>query len=829
MANRLCALFAVLIFSGLYALKDDVDAYISEMWVGTFCGYVNKACAASLLFNLLLTIAIICIFMAVAKRVFCSSGNTLRAIGYVFSAAWLLDNGHWIFAKTCICGLDYGTLATILLLAMLFLELAAMARTFFAEDKPHAAAHVHDDKKGYCMDMVYARRRETGWGSYVDELLALMPAERLRNESLAIGISGNWGSGKTSFLDDMRTRMNDNYRVVCFNPWTCANKEQIVSQFFALLSDETDNGNRRVKNVIQRYRDLLLDIDIHPSLTFLARMLPASEEESLSSLKDRIEKAISADGAKPLAVLIDDLDRLEGDELFEVLRLVRITANFRNVVFIVAYDRTYVCQVLNETKNIKRADEYLQKIFHVEVSLPKFEDHTLLDIFMEELARIAALDTRQTARIRRSVSQLLDADGLSFADFVPNFRQARRFANIFALNMKMAKAHTKDLTMRDFLGIELVHFASPETYQALMNTPMTLLKKKHAGLSKLSLLVYDGDSGTPTGKLLHKLFSDGNVTANTSFEIRTPLCYANYFCFRLPDNAVGATEFEMAMTADNLDDVRSNVCGWMQRRDVFSSLYEHFLGYQMHGYKEAGVIRNFFCALLEFLPMLSESGIEQIMADRYWVRTGLDVDTVQRQLVTVIEHSIEQGRCLKKINHLLTTLYKVYPDGFGPDDIPADLLEYVQIKGLAEKSLSRYVRQNGRPSPVEISRKDSSFGKFLMSASYVSHYHVVRNDNNEDEYRGVESNFMSDELIRQYQGSGFGIAAFREFMAPYRITTDDPIEQEYEAQAISDAICATYGSFETFKTFVHSAFIHDAEIDAAIDQVAAAKLLRAMP
>ena len=117
------------------------------------------------------------------------------------------------------------------------------------------------------------------------------------------------------------------------------------------------------------------------------------------------------------------------NELFEVLRLIRITANFRNVVFVVAYDRDYICNVLNESKNIKRAEEYIQKIFHLEVSLPKFEDETLLDVFMDEIARIASLNERQAARLRQLIMQLFNVDGLSFTDFVPNFRQARRFGS----------------------------------------------------------------------------------------------------------------------------------------------------------------------------------------------------------------------------------------------------------------------------------------------------------------------------------------------------------------------------------------------------------------
>lgn len=45
-------------------------------------------------------------------------------------------------------------------------------------------------------------------------------------------------------------------------------------------------------------------------------------------------------------VVIDDLDRLEGTELMAVLKLIRITANFKNLIFIVAYDKGFVANAL---------------------------------------------------------------------------------------------------------------------------------------------------------------------------------------------------------------------------------------------------------------------------------------------------------------------------------------------------------------------------------------------------------------------------------------------------------------------------------------------------
>lgn len=807
-------LLATLFLSGLYALRSDIETYISKMWVGELFDYVYKACITNDLFNFLFTLTLASLFFIIGKKVFQNNGSVLGCIGCIFAILYLSKNTFWIFPKVFLIDIDYGAFLIISLMAVLIIDVIAIARKLLNAENANISNV--DDRKGYCMDGVYSEPRQIGWDNYVSDLLALMPHYRLMKESLAIGISRNWGSGKTSFLKSMQKQMNADYRVVTFNPWTCTDKEQIISQFFALMREQTENNEESLHEAIQKYQDIVLDADIHPAITFLAKILPLSKkEETLESLKDKIEEAITIDGSKPFAIFIDDLDRLEGNELFEVLRLIRITANFRNVVFVVAYDRDYICNVLNESKYIKRAEEYIQKIFHLEVSLPKFEDDTLLDVFMEEVVRIASLNERQATRLRQLVMQLLNIDGLSFTDFVPNFRQARRFANVFALNLKSILAHTKDFVVKDFIGVELLHFAYPEIHRTLMYKPMILLKLNKGGFSKSKLLVYEGKDNTPSDKLLRKLFySNNNETQLTSREVRSQLSYANYFCYRLPNNSIGATEFEMLMIADDLDVVRDGVNVWMRRKDSFDSLYEHFRSYYMHGYKDIKVIRNYICALLEFIPQLSDKGIEQIISDRYWIRGGVDVDELRKQLISLFEYSISKGKFLEKINHLLASFYNAYPDDYEPDDIALDLFKRNQLEMLAGKSLVKYTEINGKPSPSEISHKGTPFNKFLKSGCYVQNYYREG-----DEYVGIDTNLMCDELIIQYQNTESDYATFCDFIQPYLIKTDDPAEEEYEAKSIATDICSIFDSYTFSKKFVHGAFTPTEEIEKKLKYI----------
>ena len=310
------------------------------------------------------------------------------------------------------------------------------------------------------------------------------------------------------------------------------------------------------------------------------------------------------------------------------------------------------------------------------------------------------------------------------------------------------------------------------------------------------------------------MFSTNGESQRTTREVRSQLSYANYFCYRLPNNSIGATEFEMLMIADDLDVVRDGVNVWMRRKDSFDSLYEHFRSYYMHEYKDIKVIRNYICALLEFIPRLSDKGIEQIISNRYWIREGVDVDELRKQLISLFEYSISKGKFLEKINHLLASFYNAYPDDYEPDDIALDLFERYQLEMLAGMSLVKYIEINGKPSPSEISHKGTPFNRFLKSGCYVQSYYSVG-----DEYVGIDTNLMCDELINQYQNSEADYSTFCDFIQPYIIKTDDPAEEEEGSQNVAIAIRSIFDGYTIFEKFVHGTFRPNEEIEQKLKYI----------
>lgn len=211
---------------------------------------------------------------------------------------------------------------------------------------------------------------------------------------------------------------------------------------------------------------------------------------------------------------------------------------------------------------------------------------------------------------------------------------------------------------------------------------------------------------------------------------------------------------------------------------------------------------------------MSEYGIRQIAANRYWIRSGVDGKELRQQLIPLFERAIEQEPHLEMINQLLTAFYTPCQDYFDLDEMPVDLFDYTQLTALASKSLDQYIKQNGKPSPDKVSDPNAALHTFLLSASYVERYYAAGS-----EAEAVYSNLMTQGIIKLYQGTAADIACFRQFIKPYQIASDSFDEQEFEARGINKSIRSLYGGCRNFEAFVKGAFAQTAEVDKQLKNV----------
>ena len=207
------------------------------------------------------------------------------------------------------------------------------------------------------------------------------------SEGVVVGVLGPWGSGKTSFVNLARTDLEAKAAaVIDFNPWMFSGAEQLVQSFFGEISAELKlkPGLAQIGDDLQDYGEMFSGLGWLPivgpwiergrGLSKLLSKMLQRRREGVSGRRKKLTTALQ-DLERPIVIVVDDIDRLTTSEIRDIFKLIRLTANFPNVVYVAAFDRKRVEAALAE-QGIPGRD-YLEKILQVGVDLPAVPDSVL--------------------------------------------------------------------------------------------------------------------------------------------------------------------------------------------------------------------------------------------------------------------------------------------------------------------------------------------------------------------------------------------------------------------------------------------------------------------
>ncbi|MEN9444571.1 MAG: hypothetical protein RIS47_1461, partial [Bacteroidota bacterium] len=184
--------------------------------------------------------------------------------------------------------------------------------------------------------------------------------------SYAVGITSEWGSGKTFFMDlikeELKRSSNQKFIQIDYNPWLNHESKTITTDFFATLASTLGNYHSQASSSIRKYAEILTEFNVSGFNDLLKPLLKLTQApKSLSGEFTQINALIQSIGQK-IVVFIDDLDRLQKEEIVQVLKLIRNSANFGNTIFVVAYDKQYMIKAIGSVSDHK-PEVYLEKIF----------------------------------------------------------------------------------------------------------------------------------------------------------------------------------------------------------------------------------------------------------------------------------------------------------------------------------------------------------------------------------------------------------------------------------------------------------------------------------
>jgi hypothetical protein len=261
---------------------------------------------------------------------------------------------------------------------------------------------------------------------------------------------------------------------VTFNPWLLGNRDALMGDLFKLLRGQflmsTVATIRSLAEDLDRYWKILdaagfaaaFSVDavvtgglataawkgVAPRARALMTRPPADLQKAREALEQKIAKADIA-----VVVLIDELDRVEDDEVREVARLVKAVGEIAGISYLVAYDPARVAEALGQGHGEDRrasGEAYLEKI--IQYPIP------LRPLVREDVNRLlgAMLDGHQTGRFNSDDGRRASLFDV-VAEAIRTPRDVKRLGGAFAIFWRVADGEICPIDVLAYCWLAVKH------------------------------------------------------------------------------------------------------------------------------------------------------------------------------------------------------------------------------------------------------------------------------------------------------------------------------------------------------------------------------------
>lgn len=306
-----------------------------------------------------------------------------------------------------------------------------------------------------------------GYQKMVDSLLADLYDTDVENEAFSVGIAGKWGVGKSSFINLLRNSIpKKGGLIVDLYPRSSMNLSAISLDFFNSLSCTLKDYHTGSWHIVDKYVKSLRCIE---GKGWFNKTIDAIEVFAKIDEKEQLQNVITEIGRK-IFVIIDDLDRLTALEILEVLKIIDRNGSFKNVIFVVAYDKEYVNAVLRKYLGYEGSDMFTDKYFNFEYSLPAHNFYMERQYVANYIRNKITFDDGD-AVTKDDLMNVWKRIGDSVVRYLGLMRDVKRFVNILISRLVSIK---DNVNIEDFIFITLLRYKDFDLYYKLSTADMLI-------------------------------------------------------------------------------------------------------------------------------------------------------------------------------------------------------------------------------------------------------------------------------------------------------------------------------------------------------------------
>lgn len=314
---------------------------------------------------------------------------------------------------------------------------------------------------------------------YFAELMAKALINLQNEDTFTIGLYGRWGNGKTSIVNMMLKEVEriqteqEKLIIVHFEPWNFSNTDQLLEQFFVHLTNVFRNINdekmQKIGDALEKYSEAFEIAEVIPYVGGLLSLLGKKGSEALGKkLKKGIDEKdilkqkenvieLLSQQEKRVMIVIDDIDRLNNEQIRQVFQLITSVAKFPNTTYLLVFDKEIVVKALEKVQE-GSGEEYLEKIIQMPIQIPEIQRGEFRKVLFDRLDSIIAsfegvmFEQAHWVRMFETCVEPL----------IKNLRDINRLCN--SIQFKLSALAT-EVDFTDLLVVSAIEIAYPSIYE----------------------------------------------------------------------------------------------------------------------------------------------------------------------------------------------------------------------------------------------------------------------------------------------------------------------------------------------------------------------------
>lgn len=318
-------------------------------------------------------------------------------------------------------------------------------------------------------------------------------------KGFVISLEGNWGSGKTTIINNVKNKLIDNNEDIIIidelDPWSYSNQEAL---FYSMFDYIIQKSGLKISTSTTKQMAQSFYVGIFGSQkTSLFKNLFVSTD-TIDSLKNRINDYLRLSGKKVI-FFIDNIDRAESQNIILLFKLIGNVFDFERVIYVLSFDNNRVQRILVDNHNIDY--QYLKKVIQMQVRVPEIDKSVLNDLVTRCMNNILISYGEKEKELThyKSLSNFV-------SNHISDIRDFKRFINSV---LSLPFNNLNRLNKKDLLSIEYIRLNNLNLYESIYKNRKFFISHDKMSDTEIFATSFDKLTLNNTGKeFFDELFKD---------------------------------------------------------------------------------------------------------------------------------------------------------------------------------------------------------------------------------------------------------------------------------------------------------------------------------